>query len=155
MGLDTTHKCWHGTYSTFMRWREKIAELAGLPPLQLMEGFYTPFSEEMLDLPTLYYRGYHEKVKGPCGIDRIDQQLPIKWECLKPSPLHFLLYHSDCEGKIPWKRCKSIAKELEKLLPKFSDEDAESNIINLKEKTQTFINGLRLATNKKENVEFH
>ena len=27
MGLDTTHGCWHGTYSAFNRWRNKIAEM--------------------------------------------------------------------------------------------------------------------------------
>ena len=24
MGLDTTHDCWHGPYSMFMRWREQL-----------------------------------------------------------------------------------------------------------------------------------
>jgi hypothetical protein len=24
MGLDTTHDAWHGAYSAFMRWREKV-----------------------------------------------------------------------------------------------------------------------------------
>jgi hypothetical protein len=33
MGLDTTHDCWHGAYSAFMRWRRKLAEVAGYPPL--------------------------------------------------------------------------------------------------------------------------
>src|SRR5437016_2133419 len=42
MGLDTTHDCWHGAYSAFMRWRTKLAEVAGLPPLMLIESFYEP-----------------------------------------------------------------------------------------------------------------
>ena len=28
MGLDTTHDCWHGPYSMFMRWRTAIAAAA-------------------------------------------------------------------------------------------------------------------------------
>ena len=28
MGLDTSHDCWHGPYSAFRRFREKIAEVA-------------------------------------------------------------------------------------------------------------------------------
>ncbi len=29
MGLDVSHDCWHGAYSAFMRWRRKLAEVAG------------------------------------------------------------------------------------------------------------------------------
>src|SRR5947209_3916044 len=33
MGLDATHDCWHGTYLSFHGWRQKLAEVAGLPSL--------------------------------------------------------------------------------------------------------------------------
>ena len=39
MGLDTTHDCWHGAYSAFMRWRQKIAEVAGFGNLDDYAGF--------------------------------------------------------------------------------------------------------------------
>lgn len=39
MGLDTSHDCWHGPYSSFMQWREELAKAAGMPPLQQMDGF--------------------------------------------------------------------------------------------------------------------
>jgi len=55
MGLDISHGCWHGAYSAFMRWREKISQVAGLPPLALMEGFYEPLDNHTLNLPTLYH----------------------------------------------------------------------------------------------------
>jgi hypothetical protein len=38
MGLDISHGCWEGAYSAFMRWRQQIAEVAGIP-LMLMDGF--------------------------------------------------------------------------------------------------------------------
>lgn len=38
MGLDTTHDCWHGAYSSFHRWRAKIASVIGVN-LDSMEGF--------------------------------------------------------------------------------------------------------------------
>lgn len=31
MGLDTTHDAWSGAYSSFNRWRDSIAFLAGYP----------------------------------------------------------------------------------------------------------------------------
>jgi hypothetical protein len=152
MGLDTSHNCWHGAYGAFMRWREKIANVAGLPPLELMEGFYTPLYPKPanLNLPSLYH-GIDEEERY---LKHIDSQLPIKWECLKPSPLHFLLYHSDCDGNIPWSKCRKIANELEKLISKLPDEDVGGHIGNWREKTRTFVDGLRLAYSKKENVRF-
>lgn len=84
-----------------------------------------------------------------------DSANAIKWDNLTYSPLFILLTHSDCEGKIKWKDCKLIADELTKLLPKFPNEDAGGHIGYWKEKTQTFINGLLEAYNKKEHLEFH
>lgn len=39
MGLDTTHDCWHGSYSAFNRWRTKICEVAGYGNLEDYKGF--------------------------------------------------------------------------------------------------------------------
>ena len=136
MGLDTSHNCWHGSYSAFMRWRSKIAEVAGLPPLDLMEGFFDNRSFLVVD-------------------SLLKDRLPIKWECLKPSPLHTLLRHSDCDGKIPWRDCKGIAEALQVLLPLLPQEPAWGHIGDWRQKTQTFIDGLLCAYESKENVDFH
>jgi len=153
MGLDISHEAWHGAYSAFMTWRTKIAEIAGLPPLQLMEGFYDPLPPNERQLPTLYpgitTNGYSHSLKS------LDERLPIKWECLKPSPLHELLYHSDCDGEIEWANCAAIADELEKLISLLPDESAGGHIGNWKEKTQIFIDGLKLAYSQQENLNFH
>lgn len=39
MGLDTSHDCWHGAYSAFMRWRTAIAEVAGFGNILDYDGF--------------------------------------------------------------------------------------------------------------------
>lgn len=39
MGLDTTHNCWHGAYSSFMRWREAVCEVAGYGDIHKRQGF--------------------------------------------------------------------------------------------------------------------
>ena len=150
MGLDISHGTWHGAYSAFHCWRQMIAQTAGLPPLDLMEGFYDPIENSRL-LPTLYpgmIKEYSHNLKS------LDERLPIKWDCLKPSPLHELLYHPDSDGYINWSKCDKIADELEKLLPLLKDEDAGGHIGNWVEKTKTFINGLRLAAKKKEKLQF-
>src|SRR6185436_20958665 len=97
MGLDTTHDCWHGAYSAFMRWRQKIAAVAGLPPLTLMEAFfekgsvYDPFAKMAAEFPAT--------------AEAIYESLPIRWDALKPDVLHVLLHHSDCDGDIPAEVC--------------------------------------------------
>lgn len=154
MGLDTTHDAWHGAYSAFMRWREKVAELAGLPPLQLMEGFYQPIQggAEYGGLPTMFCNGYQ---RDSDTLKRLDALLPIKWDCLKPSPLHELLFHSDCDGEIPAASCGPIAVELQKLIPLMPQGDGGGHIGNWRDKTQQFIDGLLAAAAAGEPVGFH
>ena len=142
MGLDTSHGCWHGAYPAFGRWREEIARAAGLPPLEFMEGFY--------DEGSVFW--------DSCGrrdVSRLAEDLPIRWDCLRPSPLFTLLHHSDCEGEIAWEECAAIADALEELLPKLPTEEDGGHFGDWRETTQGFIDGLRLAAECQENVEFH
>lgn len=39
MGLDTTHDCWHGAYSSFSTFRKKIAQVAGYGKLKEYQGY--------------------------------------------------------------------------------------------------------------------
>lgn len=39
MGLDTTHNCWHGSYSAFHRWRKKLCEVAEYGDIEKKIGF--------------------------------------------------------------------------------------------------------------------
>lgn len=148
MGLDTTHGCWHGAYSAFMRWREELAHVAGLPPLELMEGFFERGSYRDP------FRDHAERWKDLGGADRFYRSLPIRWDSLRPSALHELLFHSDCEGEIPAERCAPIADALEELLPRLPAGEAGGHIGNWRDKTQTFIDGLRKAAAAGEKVEF-
>ena len=147
MGLDTSHDCWHGAYSAFMRWRQKLCAVAGLPPLQLMDGFFKrgnyedPFTK-LVD-------------SNPEGTaETFYQCLPIKWDALKPSPLHKLLNHSDCDGEIASEDCGPIADCLEALLP-LLEGDGGGHIGGYRLKTQQFIDGLRRAAEAGEPVIFH
>lgn len=125
MGLDTTHDCWHGAYSSFMRWRRMLAKAAGLPPLGLMEGFWTSPRDSLTsggDSIHVQVAVSWLRVDRP-GSDIAEALLslfddfPIRWEALKPDPLHLLLYHSDCDGEIASSDCIPIAESLERLLP--------------------------------------
>jgi hypothetical protein len=147
MGLDCSHGCWHGAYSAFMRWREKLAEVAGLPPLLLMEGFFRkgeytdPIKEYAKMFPNLGESFYNT--------------LPISWECLKPDILYELLYHSDCDGELNWEICEDLANRLTELLPLLPVGEGGGHIGNWRDTTSKFIDGLRLAYSKKENVGFY
>ena len=156
MGLDCSHDAWHGAYGAFMRWRCMLAEVAGLPPLELMEGFYVPLDSD--NLPTLYHGlDTGESAFGNSSfpyMGNLDKLLPIKWDCLKPSPLHELLYHSDCDGEIAAERCSPIADALEALIPLLPVGETAGHIGNWRNKTKTFVDGLRSAAAASEPLTF-
>jgi hypothetical protein len=147
MGLDLSHNCWHGSYPAFHRWRSRLAEVAKLPPLGLMKGFFArgnyadPFRDFARDYPNMAEEYY------TC--------LPISWDALKPDILHVLLSHSDCNGIIAASDCGPLADRLEELLPLLPETPDPGHIGDWREKTQTFIDGLRLAASQNEDVDFH
>ena len=164
MGLDTTHGCWHGAYTAFRRWRNGIAQAAGMPPLGLMEGYYgwggieegeVREAQDAIGWDTKHEwaRELFRAIAPPPGFP--EAALPIQWECLRPSPLHILLRHSDCDGSILTADCGPIADALEELLPRLPDDEGGGHIGNWREKTETFIAGLRLAASLGEDVGFH
>jgi len=159
MGLDCSHNAWHGAYGAFMRWRKMLAEVAGLPPLELMDGFYSKLGSKGPGIPTLYHGiNTNEPAFGHESrphLAEIDDHLPIQWDCLKPSPLHELLYHSDCDGEIAAENCGPIADALEALIPLLPDEQAGGHICHWREKTQQFVDGLRAAAAAGEALDFH
>lgn len=83
--------------------------------------------------------------------------LPLSWKCYESDPLSKLLNHSDCDGDLKWRECSDIADRLTELLSDIgTGEDPWGHIGgDWRAKTQTFIDGLRLAAQRKENVIFH
>jgi hypothetical protein len=162
MGLDLSHNCWHGAYSAFARWREKLAELVGIP-LHLMEGYYT--KNDLILPDALDWIAPREG--GPlCGsyygphlhrrITEILKWLPISWSVLSDDPIIVLLNHSDSRGLIVYGQCVPLADRLEGLLPELEKlPDDPGHIGNWADKTRKFIAGLRLAAERGEDVEFH
>ena len=122
MGLDTSHDCWHGSYSSFNSWRHEIARVAGMPPLGFMEGFYS-FTNITLDDASVAVKAIGFDTNNAWARELISalyraSNLPLRWDMLKPSPLHTLLNHSDCDGEINTADCLDLANALEELLPK-------------------------------------
>lgn len=64
MGLDTSHDCWHSSYSSFNQWRRAIAKAAGLPPLDDMEGFGGSIRWEVLNPSPLHILLNHSDCDG-------------------------------------------------------------------------------------------
>lgn len=59
MGLDTSHDCWHGPYSQFMRWREELHCLITGDPLgrdgyrKAMDDGPWPYEDQSVPLNVL------------------------------------------------------------------------------------------------------
>lgn len=131
MGLDTSHNCWHGPYSSFTRWRHKLAEVAGYSIVKV-EGDHIP--QVMIDWGHI-----------------TDANLHGQWEKTPEDPLIVLIAHHDHDGEIHPAQAIPLADRLEALLPLLSDEGFDDHA----RKTRQFIDGLRDAAAEGEAVDFH
>ncbi len=100
------------------------------------------------------WRSKLAELVGLQGFSDIKETNDIRFKVLGKDPIRFILAHSDCDGIIPHKQCKPLAKRLTELLPKL-DGDGGGHIGSYREKTQQFIDGLMKAHKKGEDVEFH
>lgn len=137
MGLDTSHDCWHGAYSAFMRWRNAVAEAAGYTFSRGDRGYL-----------------YVDQVNW----DAIEEKnYSGEWDRIPEDPLIILIAHSDCDGEIKPEHAGLLADRLEQLLPKMPDDDGTGHISRYgwRGTTQRFIDGLREAAALGEPVDFH
>lgn len=141
MGLDVSHDCWRGAYSAFSRWRHGLALAAGydIVPGGIRDGQYVHEAVAGIDWDAYTMENYDGHwPKGPPGED----------------PLMILIVHSDCGGVIEVPYLKPLAGRIEGLISKLPTEEAGGHIGNWAAKTQEFVNGLRLAADLGEEVEF-
>ena len=143
MGLDTSHDCWHGPYSAFMRWRTMLAAEIGLP-LPLMRGFCSSFKAM------------------PDDAIKLRDYPPIEWPSAASEPLVMLLNHSDCDGEIAWEVCEAIAGRLDEIVETVIKRDgllavvgsARADYDGFVAACERFAAGCRKAHAAKENVRF-
>ena len=154
MGLDTSHGCWNGPYSQFMRWRIWLADQVGIP-MMLMDGFCNMMLT-IEDLELVPKDDWDFKA----AINNAIIERPIPWDCIG-DPIKILLDHSDCEGKIKWWECKILAMRLVQLLKNKKETDRDyipgpdrGCYDGMVPATRRFIKGLMIAYKAKEDVIF-
>jgi hypothetical protein len=92
MGLDTSHDCWHGPYSSFMSWRKAVAKAAGIPDLR---GHWAKLSDPTYRQPQrplmvlLNHSDCDGKIESKdCGpladdlesiLSKLDDRAPYQW----------------------------------------------------------------------------
>src|SRR3990172_2194113 len=135
-----------------MRWRCALAEAAGIP-LMLMDGYFATDGACFGALVDHIQRDSLGVAKSQWEHE-VARWLPIKWESLRPDPLHILLNHSDCDCRIAAADCGPIADSLERLLPRLDARD-EGPYLSDRKKAEQFIRGLRAAVSAGEAVKFH
>ena len=144
MGLNCSHGAFDGSYGYFGKWRQYLAQIADLPPLNLMEGYYLSLNNpDSFPLPTLY----HTDTDNLWRLESINKSLPIQWDSLRYTPLFILLKHSDCDGEIRGRNCLRLKIALENLLPHMDDKEWISV-------TKKFIHGLLNAYKSNEPLRF-
>jgi len=129
MGLDISHDCWHGSYSSFGRFREAIAATIGIT-LHEMQGFggQTEWSPE--DQEPLVTLLNHSDCDGEIPVERL---LPLA------------------------KRLRAIADRL--LPPAARPSETRTTFPNMerawKDEALQFAKGCEAAAREGEAVEFH
>lgn len=134
MGLDTTHDCWHGPYSQFMRWREELNYLIAIE--RAAES--APWTE-IRNMGTT-----REAIVAAWNAGLYSDQ---------SDPLNVLMAHSDCDGEIPAEMCGPMADALQGLMERRMP--ARGIYDEKRPATERFIAGLRRAAAAGEAVEFH
>jgi hypothetical protein len=133
MGLDTTHDCWHGPYSQFMRWRQWLNHFIMTERGETDEAArkisYMGATAEALE--KAWANGHYQ-----------DQSIPI----------NVLMNHSDCDGDIPAEVCGSLADALKRLLVQMPERGIYDE---QRPATERFIRGLCRAAAANEAVGFH
>lgn len=129
MGLDTTHDAWHGSYSSFNRFRHELAKRIGID-LQEYNGYSNLTAANLYDYSNLK------------ELENIDH------------PLMDLFNHSDCDDELTPEQCKKIADGMDDViskspLPKNAEEEG------FIDRCVQFRDGCLLAYSRKENIEFH
>lgn len=141
MGLDISHGAWHGAYSAFSRWRNKLAEVGGYT-------FHVEEHREVVDLDW----GAIQELLGP-RLDGKWPRLPMRPNGV-PDPLIVLLAHSDCDGEIQPDMLQPLAERLIGLVPKLGNEDGGGHIGSYRETTLQFIVGALRAVAADEPLRF-
>lgn len=173
MSMSVSHKCFDGSYGAFTEWRRAVALAAGLPPLDMMEGYYHERELDKIGDPDVDRLSWHEDSEWfvrigseriPASISqslspamrRVVRALPLSWDYYRNDPLTVLLTQCDSEGAIEHKHLKPIVERLRDIMPKMPGEDAYAGLrLTVRGRTLQFIEGLILAHELGENVEFH
>ena len=149
MGLDTSHDCWHGPYSSFARWRNWIArsldwdfetDAEGNDKNYIIPEDRVPVLPKPMPLPVFCSLMDIHEHGNPFYGDWFEDPADV---------IDVLMVHSDCEGRIPTRFCLPLAQRLT-LLIQDADPDADWRTT-----TAQFINGLIRAANRNEDVDFH
>lgn len=133
MGLDTTHNCWHGPYSSFKQFREAVAEAA------LEHYGYTPNYDGH---PHRAYQGWWDHPE----MEKLDpRDVHHYWD----DPLDVFFIHSDCDGYIFPQDAGPLSDRLDALVGYLDDGPFGWRPILVQ-----FIAGLRIAEEFWEVVSF-
>jgi hypothetical protein len=151
MGLDTSHECWHGAYSSFGRWRGWIAEQLG------WEFDTGPDGNERDYLYVIPIERIPTRRNNVLPIfaglmDIMYDGNPYMGDWYEPPEdiIDVLMVHSDCDGRIPARFCRPLAERLSLIV-----QDAELSIgDDWRPRTNQFIEGLIRAANRNEDVLF-
>lgn len=143
MGLDVSHDCWSGPYSTFTRFRAKLAEAGGYDVIW----------------PPALARDMDHRLKYPLILldwgHVTEEQLNGEWGATPRDPLLVLLVHRDTDGIIQPQQCHPLAHRISEVMPNLPDEELSGRMGTYKRAAARWVGGLLTAGVRWETVTFN
>lgn len=138
MGLDTTHDCWHGPYTAFLRWRAELHYLL-TADIRGRDGY----EEAIRSGADVYYWS-----EDPLPLRNVLEPYRAQLERV----MRMFMTHSDCDGEIAAEDCGPLADALQIIMDRCMP--ARALYDTARPATERFIAGLRAAAEAGEAVEF-
>lgn len=153
MGLDTSHNCWHGSYTGFARWRNDIGRIIGWGTEERLsgagEGYMIPEGRVPEQAaPADEIRTEDGETYTIHWSQAYDNSVWLgHWDTDPEDVIDVLMVHSDCEGIIPH-------RFLDPLVMRLLEIGKQQDGWYL-DATKLFIAGLMDANDRGEDVDFH
>lgn len=155
MGLDTTHDCFHASYSTFAFWRNDIGRILGWEIEDRQtgsgEGYVIPEGrvpqQDPLPDEEVTEDGETYTIHWSTAYD--NKVWLGHWDTDPDDVIDVLMLHSDCEGIIPHRFLEPLCHRLMDIMEQ-QEPDSWQRLT-----TGQFCAGLIEAHLRNEDVEFH
>jgi hypothetical protein len=81
------------------------------------------FSNSQVSWAYSGFNSFRKRLANEIGIENLDKMYGFggrkSWKPYQSDPIYPFINHSDCDGKLPWEECRTVAPRLRELVSKW------------------------------------